>query len=121
MNITTLLPWFSLVGAALCQTAWTLSLKLLRWSDLTTSQWPSAVGPLLGYVGFGVVNTILLAVAMRTLALTTAFAVWTALTLVFIKLVDVIWLQSGWSWAELFFLLLIGIGIIGLKVVAPAS
>ncbi len=119
MNLVNLLPWLSLVGAALCQTAWTLSLKLLRWSDLTTPQWPSAVGPLLGYIGFGIINTILLAVAIRTISLTTTFAVWTALTLAFIKCVDVIWLQAGWSWTELAFLLLIAIGIVGLKVAAP--
>lgn len=126
---STLLPWLSLVAAALCQMGWTLSLKFLRWSELATLRWSTfykpgegltVLGPLLGYIVFGIINTVLLTVAIRTIPLTTAFAVWTALSLVFIKSIDVLWLKAGWSWAELFFLLLIGVGIVGLKVVSPA-
>ncbi len=125
-----MLSWLYLFGAAACQMAWMYSLKYMRLDDLKTLRWDTfyrsdgglpALLPWLGYVFFGIINTVLLSIAMRTISTTTAFAVWMALTLVFLKATDVFWLKMSWSWSELFFILLITIGIIGLKLVGPTE
>ena len=124
----TTLSWLYLTGAAICEMAWTYSLKYLRWDDLKALRWATfyrpdgglpALLPWVAYVFFGIVNTVLLTIAMRTIPTTTAFAVWMALSLVFLKAADVFWLKISWSWTELFFILLITVGIVGLKLVGP--
>ncbi|WP_246859377.1 DMT family transporter [Spirosoma sp. KCTC 42546] len=125
-----ILSWLYLFGAAACEMAWTYSLKYMRWDDLKALRWTTfyrldggmpALLPWIAYVVFGIVNTVMLAAAMRTISTTTAFAVWMAVSLVFIKAADVIWLKISWSWGELFFILLITVGIIGLRMVGPAD
>lgn len=71
--------------------------------------------PWIAYVAFGVITSVLLAVAMRTIPTATAFAVWMAGSLIFLKLTDVFWLKAGWSATEVFFGFVIIVGIIGLK------
>lgn len=121
----TMLSWLYLVGAAACQTAWMYSLKYISVDSLKALRWTTfyrldgglpALLPWLAYVGFGIVNTVLLASAMRSIPTTTAFAVWMASTLVFLKIADVFWLKINWSWTEFFFIVLITIGIVGLKI-----
>ena len=130
MTTQTTLSWLYLIGAAACEMAWMYSLKYMRWDALKSLRWDTFyradVGlpvllPWIAYVVFGIVNTVLLAIAMRTIPTTTAFAVWMALTLVFLKAADVFWLKISWSWSELFFILLITVGIIGLKFVGPVD
>lgn len=125
----TTLSWLCLLGAAFCEMAWTYSLKFLQWTELKSLRWNTfyradgglpILAPWICYFVFGIVNTVLLAWAMRTISTSTAFAVWTALTLVVIKVVDVLWLKAGWSWAELLFIGMITGGIVGLKLVASS-
>ena len=129
MNQNTL-SWLYLLGAAVGQMAWTYSLKFINVADLKTLNWTTLyrldgglpiLAPLIGYNIFGIVNSVLLAMAMRTIPTTTAVAAWMAGSLVIIKLVDVLWFRQAWSFAELFFILLIAVGIVGLKFVAPAA
>ncbi len=124
------LSWLYLLGAAVGQMAWTYSLKFINVADLKTLNWTTLLrldgglpilAPLIGYNVFGIINSVLLAMAMRTIPTTTAVAAWMAGSLVIIKLVDVFWFREAWSFAELFFILLIAVGIVGLKFVAPAS
>jgi quaternary ammonium compound-resistance protein SugE len=124
------LSWLFLLGAAVCQMAWVYSLKLIRVADLKTLHWNtlyqlneglSVLGPWIAYVVFGIANSVLLGMALRTIPTTTAFAVWMASSLVMIKLVDVVWFKEGWSFSELFFILLITVGIIGLKFFSSTS
>ncbi|GAB3987758.1 quaternary ammonium compound efflux SMR transporter SugE [Spirosoma daeguense] len=118
------LSWIYLFSAAICEMVWTYSLKYMRWDALKSLRWDTfyrldaglpILLPWVAYVIFGIVNTILLAIAMRIIPTSTAFAVWMALTLVFLKVADVVWLKLSWSWTELFFILLIAVGIVGLK------
>ncbi|MBD2756750.1 DMT family transporter [Spirosoma validum] len=120
----TTVSWLCLLGAGLCQAAWTYSLKFMQVADIKTLRWHTfyrldggllMIGPWIGYILFGAMNSILLALAMRTIATSTAFAVWMALSLIVIKFTDIFWLKQGWSYAELFFILIITIGIVGLK------
>lgn len=123
-----LLPWLCVLGASVCQVAWTYSMKFLQFDSLKALRWHTfyrlhegfpVLAPLAGYVVFGTANAILLAIAMRSIPTATAFAVWMALTLIFLKSVDVFWLKAGWSWLEVLFLTLTTIGIVGMKVVTP--
>ncbi len=125
-----ILSWLYLLGAAACEMIWTYSLKYMQWDALKTLRWNTfyrldgglpTLLPWLAYIIFGIATTLMLAAAMRTVSTTTAFAVWMAVSLVFVKVVDVVWLKLSWSWSELFFILLITVGIIGLKVVGPAE
>ncbi|GAB3037178.1 quaternary ammonium compound efflux SMR transporter SugE [Spirosoma pulveris] len=125
-----ILSWIYLIGAAACQMAWMYSLKYIRIDALKALRWDTfykpdvglpALLPWVAYVAFGIVNTVLLAVAMRTIPTTTAFAVWMALSLMFLKITDILWFKTSWSWSELFFILLIAAGVIGLKTVGPVD
>lgn len=117
-------PWLFLLIAASFETAWTYAVKYLSFSALKTLRWNTfylpGVGlpillPLLGYIVFGVANIYFFSQAIKQIATPTAFAVWTAMALILIKLVDVLVFKSNWSLTELFFLTLIGVGIVGLR------
>ncbi|CCH03522.1 small multidrug resistance protein (plasmid) [Fibrella aestuarina BUZ 2] len=121
---TTALSWLCLLGAAFCEMAWTYSLKFidlpalktLRWSTLYRPDGGMAVLlPWIVYIVSGIVNSVLLALAMRTIPTAVAFAVWMASSLIILKMTDVLWLKAGWSMTELFFGLVIIVGIVGLK------
>ena len=122
------IAWLCLLGAAISETVWTYSLKYLDVAGLRTLRWSTfyrmdgglpILIPWIAYAVFGVVISVLLAVAMRTIPTALAFAVWMAGSLIFIKLADVIWLKAGWSYAEVFFGAVIIAGIIGFKLAGP--
>ncbi|GAB3948210.1 quaternary ammonium compound efflux SMR transporter SugE [Spirosoma harenae] len=116
--------WLFLFIAAIFQTAWTYSLKYMVVDDLKTLRWDtfylSTVGlpillPFIGNAVFGLVNIYFFSLAIKQIPTTTAFAAWTAIGLLLIKAVDVFVFKNNWSFAELFFLALIAVGIIGLR------
>jgi quaternary ammonium compound-resistance protein SugE len=118
------LAWLYLLGAAFCEMAWTYSLKYIDVPALKTLHWATlfradgglpVLLPWLGYFAFGIINSVLLAIAMRTIPTATAFAVWMAGSLIFMKLADVFWQKMGCSLTEVFFGVLIIVGIVGLK------
>lgn len=124
----TVLSWLCLLGAAFSEMAWTFSLKYLNLMGLKTLRWTTfyrmdgglpILVPWVAYVVFGVVISVLLAVAMRTIPTALAFAVWMASSLIFIKLAEVIWLKADWSLGEVFFGCVIIAGIIGFKLTNP--
>jgi quaternary ammonium compound-resistance protein SugE len=121
------LAWIYLVLAATCETAWTFCLKFMKFSDLKTLsftnfyKWPGGLPfllPFIGYILFGLANIYFFSTAIKHIPTATAFAVWTATTLIFIKVAELIFFQQRISWAEVFFMLLIMIGIMGLKIYA---
>lgn len=117
------MAWIYLVIAALFETAWTYAVKYLKFSDfkyLTFANFYRIDGlkimaPLAAYIVFGITNVYFFSLALKQVSTATAFAVWTAVTLVFLKITEVVFLQQSISWTEAFFLLLIMAGIIGLK------
>lgn len=74
--------------------------------------------PFVGYILFGLANIYLFSLAIKQIPTATAFAVWTAVTLIFIKIAELMFLGQRISWIEMFFMLLIMAGIMGLKVFA---
>jgi quaternary ammonium compound-resistance protein SugE len=114
------MAWIALFLAAVCQTIWTYSLKYADFAALASLRFTLPVlGPVLLNIISGLANVFFLNMAFRYVPLTTAFGVWTAGTLVLIKLADVLFLKAPWSLAELFFVGLLAVAIIGLKLSAP--
>jgi quaternary ammonium compound-resistance protein SugE len=115
--------WLYLAVAALFETAWTFcvkflkfgNFKLLMWSNFYKMDGVQIIAPLLGYIAFGLLNVYFFSLAINQISTAVAFAVWTALTLTFIKLAELLLFKQGISWLELFFMMLIMVGISGLK------
>jgi quaternary ammonium compound-resistance protein SugE len=99
----------------------------MKFSDLKTLtitnfyKWPGGLPfllPFIGYVLFGLANIYFFSTAIKQIPTAMAFAVWTATTLVFLKVSELIFFQQRISWTEVFFMLLIMVGILGLRVYA---
>jgi len=74
--------------------------------------------PFAGYILFGLANIALFSQAIKHLPTATAFAVWTATTLIFIKIAELLFFKQQISLIEVFFMMLIMVGILGLKIYA---
>jgi len=118
------LAWIYVLIAAVFEAAWTFSLKFLKFSELKTLRFTNfyradtglpVLLPLAGYIAFGIGNIYFFSLAMKQMPMATAYAVWTAATLVLIKISETAFLQQRISVMELFFILLIIVGIFGLK------
>lgn len=116
--------WFYLFLAAILEVCWIYSVKFLDFKKVMNITWKNLFSdssqfapliPLIGYLFFGLTNIILFSFAMRKIPASTAFAVWMALALVGAKIVEVAWFKESFSWANLFFVVLILVGIVGLK------
>lgn len=121
------MAWLYLILAATCETAWTFCLKFMKFSDLKTLRfinfyrWQGGLPvliPFIGYILFGIANIYLFSLAIKQLPTAIAFAVWTATTLIFIKIAELIFFKQNISFVEIFFMLLIMAGILGLKIYA---
>ncbi len=114
------MPWLALLLAAVGQTVWTYSLKYADFGALAALKFTMPVLlPIVINIVAGLVNVFFLNIAFRQLPVATAFGVWTAATLVLLKLTDVLVFKAPWSVAELFFVGLMAAAIIGLKLAAP--
>jgi quaternary ammonium compound-resistance protein SugE len=56
-----------------------------------------------------------LSLSMKSIPMTVAIATWTSVSLILIKIIDVLILKNSTNVYEIFFLTLIIVGIIGLK------
>ena len=119
------MAWLYVFIAAVFEAAWTFSLKFMRFSDVKTLRFTNfykvAEGlpilvPFLGYILFGIGNIYFFSMAIKQVPTATAYAVWTAATLVLIKFAEVAFFKQRISFAEIFFMLMIMTGILGLKV-----
>ena len=118
------MAWLYLFIAALFESAWTFSLKFMRFGDLKTLRfanfYKTAEGlpilvPFLGYIIFGIGNIYFFSMAIKDVSTATAYAVWTAITLLLIKLAEVAIFKQKISWLEVLFMMMIMAGIMGLK------
>lgn len=119
------MAWIYIIIAALFEAAWTFSLKVLSFKDIKAlplnKYWQMegilVLMPLLGYIVFGLANVYFFSVSLKTVPTATAMAVWTAATLIFIKIAEIFFFHEKLNWLEIFFIMLITVGIIGLKVI----
>jgi len=103
--------WLLLFLAGLLEVAWAVGLK---YTDGFTRPWPTAA-TIVAMIG----SVVLLALAVRTLPLGTAYAVWTGIGTAGAVLLGVVLFNEPATLARLFFVGLIVAGIVGLKLVAP--
>jgi len=105
------MAWFALLVAGLMEVGWAVGLK---YTHGFTRLWPS-VGTVLAMA----VSLGLLGLALRSLPLGTAYAVWTGIGSVGTVLVGILLLGESADPARLGCIALIVAGIVGLKLVTP--
>jgi quaternary ammonium compound-resistance protein SugE len=104
------MAWIMLGLAGLCEVGFTTAMK---YADGFTKLMPSLVFAVL-YIA----SAILLAQAVKTLPLGTAYAVWTGIGAVGTAVIGIMIFGDPATLARIFFLALIVVGIVGLKAVS---
>jgi multidrug transporter EmrE-like cation transporter len=116
--------WFSLFLASFFEVLWASSLKFMsvkklkqNYKDhgLFTKLTLFSILPFITYGLFGVTNVTLFSAASKVIALTIAYSVWMGLALVIQTLVDIFYFKESIYTKQLFFILLVLIGVVGLK------
>ncbi len=103
------MAWTLLVGAGLLEIVWALALK---HTGGFTRFWPSAIG-----VTAAVVSFVMLAAALKSLPVGTAYAVWVGIGALGVAAAGMLFLGEAASPLRLGFLALILVGVVGLKLV----
>jgi len=101
------MAWLILLIAGLFETAWAIGLK---YTDGFTRPWPT-----IGTVVAMIVSVVLLGMAMKTLPVGTAYAVWTGVGTVGTVILGMILLSEPVTLARIICIGLIVSGIVGLK------
>lgn len=118
------MAWIFLIIAALFEAAWTFSLKFMKFSELKLIKFNSILSlykglpvilPFIGYIIFGIGNIYFFSLAIKQLPVAIAYAAWTAVTLILIKLAETLFFGQRLSIVEALFMLMIMTGILGLK------
>ena len=119
-----ILRWFYLFIASVFEACWTYAVKYLNFSDIKLLRFDNfyrydvglpIVLPLVGYVAFGVGNIYFFSLSLKHLSNATAYSVWTAMTIVVLKLIETLYFKQKISVPEFCFIVMILVGIIGLK------
>ena len=106
------MAWTFLLIAGLFEIAWAIGLK---YTDGFTRLWPT-VGTVIAMV----LSVVLLGLALKSLPVGTAYAVWTGIGAVGTAVLGIVLLGEPVSTGRVVSLALIIAGIIGLKLVTPA-
>jgi quaternary ammonium compound-resistance protein SugE len=106
------MAWIYLFFAGLLEVAWAIGLK---YTDGLTRPWPTAAT-----VAAMVASVVLLGLALKTLPVGTAYAVWTGIGAVGVALLGIVLFGESASAGRLACIGLILAGIVGLKLVTPA-
>ncbi len=104
------MSWLVLFVAGLFEIAWAIGLK---YTEGFTRPWPTA-----GTLAAMVISVALLGVAMKSLPVGTAYAVWTGIGAVGTVLLGIVLFGDPTSPARLVCVALILAGIVGLKIVS---
>jgi len=106
------MPWLHLIIAGLLEVAWAVGLKQ---TDGWTRLWPSLITALLMIASF-----FFLSLALRSLPLGTAYAIWTGIGAVGTALIGIFVFGEPGTAARLVCIVLIVAGIAGLKLTNSA-
>lgn len=112
INKGALMSWLILFLAGLLETVWAVGLK---YTDGFTRLWPSA-----GTLAAMAASVWLLSLAMRTLPMGTAYAVWTGIGAVGAVAVGIVVFDEPAALPRLLSVGLIIAGLLGLKVFTPS-
>jgi len=104
--------WLILVTAGLFEIGWAIGLK---YTEGFTRLWPT-----LGTVIAMIISLGLLGIAMKSLPVGTAYAVWVGVGAIGTAILGIVLLGESANTARLLSLALILAGIIGLKLATPA-
>jgi quaternary ammonium compound-resistance protein SugE len=105
-------PWLLLLVSTVFNVAWIVSLKLTNGF--------TRLLPILGCVITGLVAAILLSIAVKSIPMGTAYAVWMGLSLVGALGVDIAFFKEPWSAFRLACAVLIVAGSCGLRFAASS-
>lgn len=103
------MAWIMLVVAGLLEVVWAIALKQ---TDGFTRLWPSLIG-----IGAAVTSFVLLTLALKSLPVGTAYAVWVGIGAIGVALAGMLALGEAATPARIGLLSLILVGIVGLKIV----
>jgi quaternary ammonium compound-resistance protein SugE len=107
------MPWLHLIIAGLLEVAWAIGLKQTEgWTRL----WPSVITALLMIASF-----FFLSLALRSLPLGTAYAIWTGIGAVGTALIGIFVFGEPRTAARLVCIVLIVAGIVGLKLASSSQ
>ncbi|WP_309642912.1 quaternary ammonium compound efflux SMR transporter SugE [Phenylobacterium sp.] len=107
------MAWVVLFVAGLCEIGWAVGLK---YTDGFTRLWPTV------FTGVSLVVSMgLLGVALKTLPLGTAYAIWTGIGAVGTVILGIFLFKEPATVARLVCVGLIVSGILGLKLLTPSS
>ena len=105
------MAWLYLVLAGICEIGWPVGLKL-GWTDQGARPW---------WIVFAIVamaaSGALLLWAQRVIPMGTAYAVWTGIGTIGTAVLGIVLLNEPATFLRLFFIALIAVGILGLKMV----
>ncbi|MCE2693139.1 MAG: quaternary ammonium compound efflux SMR transporter SugE [Verrucomicrobiaceae bacterium] len=107
------MPWLHLIIAGLLEVAWAVALKQTEgWTRL----WPSVITALLMIASF-----FFLSLALRSLPIGTAYAIWTGIGAVGTALIGIFVFGEPRTAARLVCIVLIVAGIVGLKLASSSQ
>lgn len=101
------MAWILLVLAGFLEAGWAVGLK---FTDGFTRPWPTA----LTIAGI-VLSLLMLAQAVRTLPIGTAYPIWVGIGAAGAAIVGMVWFKEPVTLGRLFFLALLLVAIVGLK------
>ena len=107
------MAWFILIVAGLFEVGWAIGLK---YTDGFTKLWPTV-----WTVASMVLSMSLLGIALKTLPVGTAYAVWVGIGAVGTVLLGITLLHEPVNAARIISVALIIAGIVGLKLATPAA
>jgi len=107
------MPWLHLIIAGLLEVAWAVGLKQTAgWTRL----WPSLITVVLMIASF-----FFLSLALRTLPIGTAYAIWTGIGAIGTALIGLLIFDEPRTAARLVCILLIVAGVVGLKLASSTQ
>lgn len=104
------MAWLILIAAGLFEICWAVGLKFsdgltnLKWTVFTVVTYVISIG--------------LLGLALKTIPLGTGYAIWTGIGIIGTVILGMIYFNESKDFLKFFFIALILIGIVGLKIVA---
>ena len=102
-----LISWILLVIAIVLEVSGTISMKM---SDGFTK-----IGPVIAMLTFYAFGLSLLAVSLKTIEVSVAYAVWSGLGIVLITIIGILWFKEAANMVKIFSISLIIIGVVGLN------
>lgn len=102
------MSWFLLFVAGIFEICWAIGLK---YSHGFTKFWPSVFT-----VASMIISMVLLSLAVKEIPIGTGYAVWTGIGAVGTALLGIFLFNESSEFIRVFFMLLIIVGIVGLKI-----